>query len=221
MLVRVEALLERRSDEASVVLLGVLKTHSGPVNNRLDKTFTVQWAVCFHSTVAVRRAARVVRRGGLAVNYSAVVLSDDSSHIWHATITNFLHVRVEDLVQLGSLREVFKHQGANFLADVCCNVLAEWWVKPNNLPRACSPVRSALLLPAFKLLRFHAKSTLSKCLVIQRLGICKDILTAGNVSQMAADRGWKIPDDIRRVVRLVMDVQRLGVGLAKRVKAFG
>ena len=35
------------------------------------------------------------------------------------------------------------------------------------------------------------------------------------------DRGWKIPDDIRRVVRLVMDVQRLVVGLAKRVKAFG
>ena len=100
MLVRVEALLERRSGRASVVLLGVLRTHSGPVNNRLDQTFTVHWAVCFHSTVAVRRAARVVRRGGLAVNYSAVVLSDDSSHIWHATITNFQRVGVEDLVQL-------------------------------------------------------------------------------------------------------------------------
>ena len=43
--------------------------------------------------------------------YSAVVLSDDSSHIWHATITNFQRVGVEDLVQLGSLREVFKHKG--------------------------------------------------------------------------------------------------------------
>ena len=47
------------------------------------------------------------------------------------------------------------------------------------------------------------------------------MLIAGNVSQTAADRGWKIPDDIGRVVRLVMDVQRLVVGLAKRVKAFG
>ena len=94
-LVRVEALLERRSGEASIVLLGVLKTYSGPVNNRLDQTFTVHWAVCFHSTVAVRRAARVVRRGGLDVNYSAVVLSDDSSHIWHATITNFQRVGVQ------------------------------------------------------------------------------------------------------------------------------
>ena len=132
-LVQVEALLERRSSEASVVLLGVLRTYSGPVNNRLDQTFTVHWAVCFHSTVALRRAARVVRRGGLAVNYSAVVLSDDSSHIWHATITNLQRVGVEDLVQLGSLREVFKHKGVKYSADVRCNVLAEWWVKPNNL----------------------------------------------------------------------------------------
>ena len=74
-LVRVEALLERRSGEASVVLLSVLRTYNGPVNNRLDQTFTVHWAVCFHSTVAVRRAVRVVQRGGLAVNYSAVVLT--------------------------------------------------------------------------------------------------------------------------------------------------
>ena len=105
--VRVEALLEHRSGEASVVLLGVLRTDSGPVNNRLDQAIAVNWAVRFHSTVALRRSARVVRRGGLAVNYSAVVLSDDSSHIWHATITNLKRVGVEDLVQLGSLREVF------------------------------------------------------------------------------------------------------------------
>ena len=69
-LVRVEALLGRRSGEASVVLLDVLRTDSGPVNNRLDQAFTVHWAVCFHSAVALRHAARVVRRGGLAVNYS-------------------------------------------------------------------------------------------------------------------------------------------------------
>ena len=60
-------------------------------------------------------------------------MSDDSSHIWHATITNFQRVGVEDLVQLGSLREVFKHKGAKSSADVRCNVLAKWWVKPNNL----------------------------------------------------------------------------------------
>ena len=76
--------------------------------------------------------ARVVRRGGLAVNYSAVVLSDDSSHIWHATVTNLQRVGVEDLVQLRSLREVFKHKGAKSSADVRCIVLAEGWVKPNN-----------------------------------------------------------------------------------------
>ena len=87
---RVEALLERRSGEASVVLLGVLRTDSGPVNNRLDQACTVHWAVCFHSAVALRRAARVVQRGGLAVNYSAVVLSDDSSHIWH--VQRFLNL---------------------------------------------------------------------------------------------------------------------------------
>ena len=36
-LVQVEALLERRSGEASVVLLSVLRTNSGPVNYRLDQ----------------------------------------------------------------------------------------------------------------------------------------------------------------------------------------
>ena len=105
MLGGVEALLERRSGEASVVLVGVLRKDSGSVNNRLDQAFSVHWAVGFHSTVALRRASRVVRGGGLAVNYSAVLLSDDSSHIWHTTITNLQRFGVEDLVQLGSLRE--------------------------------------------------------------------------------------------------------------------
>ena len=178
-LVRVEALLERRSFEASVVLLDVLRTDSGPVNNRLDQAFSVHLAVRFHSTVALRHAACVVWRGGLAVNHRTVVLSDDSTQIWHATITNFQFVGIEDLVQLGNLREVLNHKGAKSSADVRWNILAEWWVKPNNLSPACSPVRSALLLPAFKILRFRAKSTLSKCLVTQRLGICKDILIAG------------------------------------------
>ena len=46
------------------------------------------------------------------------MLSDDSSHVWHATVTNFQRVRMEDLVQLGSLREVFDHKGAESPADV-------------------------------------------------------------------------------------------------------
>ena len=51
------------------------------------------------------------------------MLSDDSSHIWHVTITNLQSVGVEDLVQLGSLREVFKHKGTKSSADVRCKVL--------------------------------------------------------------------------------------------------
>ena len=168
MLVRVEALLERRSGEASVVLLGVLRTDSGPVNNQLEQAFSVHWAVHFHSTVALRRTARVVWRGGLAVNYSAVVLSDDSCHIWHATITNLQRVGVEDLVQLGyqtndgklvcspisrllsDILQVFSSSEPSAWIEAfgkClstrernywpmfrrCNVLDEWWVKPNSL----------------------------------------------------------------------------------------
>ena len=71
-LVRVEALLERRSGEASVVLLSVVRTDRGPVNNQLDPASSVHWAVRFHTTVALRRAARIVQHGGLAVNYNAV-----------------------------------------------------------------------------------------------------------------------------------------------------
>ena len=81
-LLQVEALLERRSREASVILLGVLILDNGPVNNRLDQAFSVHWAVRFHSTVTLQRAPCVVWRGGRAVNYSAVVLSDDSSHVF-------------------------------------------------------------------------------------------------------------------------------------------
>ena len=50
-LVRVEALLERRSGEASVVLLGDLRADSGPVNNWLYQAFFFHWTIRFHSTV--------------------------------------------------------------------------------------------------------------------------------------------------------------------------
>ena len=108
-LVRVEALLERQSGEASVVFLGVLRTDSGPVNNRLDQAFSIHWAVCFHSTVALRRALPALSGAEGWLLLSAVVLSaaDDSSHIWHATITNLQRVGVEELVKLGSLQKVF------------------------------------------------------------------------------------------------------------------
>ena len=132
-LVRVEALFECRSGEASVVLLGVLRTNSGPVNNRLDQAFTVHWAVCFHSAVALRRAACVVRRRGLTVNYSAVVLSDDSSHIWHATITNLQRVRVEDGLRITIQTNL---KVADFL-DLSLNLSTESFYpfrKPNDQP---------------------------------------------------------------------------------------
>ena len=76
----------------------------------MGSALSVNWAVCFHlACAAAFGCVRCnLRRGGLAVDGAVLLRFDDRIYFWHATVIHFQRVWVENLVQLGSLCEMFQ-----------------------------------------------------------------------------------------------------------------
>ena len=98
LLVGIESLLERLCSQADVIPVVFSSHNGGLVDDGVYLAHTVQWASVFVPAVARLFAWRVFLDSSRTPHNRAVVLSNDSSHIRHDTITYLESVLVELLV---------------------------------------------------------------------------------------------------------------------------
>ena len=89
----------------------------------------------------------------------AVVLSNNSSHIRHATVAYLESVLVEYFVQFQAPGEMLPDQGAELSANVRCHILAKRRVEPCDLPWSVPPLPSHSALPFFEIFCFYVQRT--------------------------------------------------------------
>ena len=94
LLVGIESLLESLCGQAGVIPLVFFSNNGGLVDDGVALAHTVQWASVFVPAVARLFAGRVFLDSSRTPHNRAVVLSNDSSHIRHATIA-YLHSETE------------------------------------------------------------------------------------------------------------------------------
>ena len=101
---------------------------------------------------------------GLSLAQHLVVVGlDDASNVRHTAVTDFYSVPIEDLAQLGLLREVLTNQSQESLSDTCLYILAEWRVEPNHVMPSSFPPRGIFHRP-FALLEEGEALKVATCL---------------------------------------------------------
>ena len=150
LLVGIETLLESLCSQAGVIPLVFSRNNGGLVDDGVNLAHTVQWASVVVPAIARLFAGRVFLDSSRTPHNRDVVLSNDSSHIRHATIAYLQGVRVEYFVQFRAPGEMLPGQGAESSAKVRCHILAKRRVEP------CDLLWSVLPLPSHSALTFFA-----------------------------------------------------------------
>ena len=152
LLVGIESLFESLCSQAGVIPLVFSSNNGGLVDDGVNLAHTVQWASVFVPAVARLFAGRVFLDSSRTPHDRTVVLSNDSSHIRHATVAYLESVLVEYFVQFRAPGEMLPDQGAELSANVRCHILAKRRVEPCDLPWPVPPRPSSL----FSHLRLYA-----------------------------------------------------------------
>ena len=161
--------------------------NGGLVDDGVNLAHTVQRASVFVPAVERLFAGRVFLDSSRTPQDRTVVLSNDSSHIRHATVACLESVLVEYFVQFRAPGEMLPDQGAELSANVRCHILAKRGVEPCDLPWSVPPLPSHSALPFFKIFSFFREPACHQRVVVEGLGIGEGCLVTRYVRETAAD----------------------------------
>ena len=135
---------------------------------------------------------------------------DDRSHRRHARVTDLNVTPVKQLGKFVMWREVLIYESQYLFTNVGGHIKTKRWIKPDNLPAPLSSrslgcrgdKRGCTLMP-----------TASEGSVIRWYGLVKFFLVARQGLNPVCDCLRKLLNDVRRVVRLGVDIQEVIVRL--------
>ena len=113
---------------SGVLFCATIGGHVRPVNDSFHYAFAIKRTVVPITYRAVACSFGV--RGGNSIKHFLVVLGDNALHAWHATVTDFQGVLIENIVELMTPGEVPFDNVKELPSYIGFNRCVKWGVKP-------------------------------------------------------------------------------------------